>query len=219
MGIRGLFYLMTLVVLVSLAGCQVLGYVAAMAPPATVEPVYKGLAGKRVGIMVYADNGLLMDRPALQLDTALGVQEKMKYAGGPGGKVAELKDIHWVGAERIVQFQQNHTELDGESVAEYAPRMGVDRLIYIEIDTFATHPDESTDLSRGTCQASIEVLEVTPEAAKVVYTEHGVSVVTPKKCPPEGEPGLSDDVVYRQTVDDFTTEVYKRFVPHEADVE
>jgi hypothetical protein len=65
--------------------------------------------------------------------------------------------------------------------------------------------------------ANIEVVEVKGGLGKVAYHERNVKIVSPKDCPEEGLPNLDDHTVYASTVDTFTSEVGKRFVPHEAD--
>ena len=50
-----------------------------------------------------------------------------------------------------------------------------------------------------------------------IQSNAGISVVSPKNCPVEGLPDLSDNAVYASTLDTFTSELGKRFVPHEND--
>jgi hypothetical protein len=118
-----------------------------------------------------------------------------------------------------LEYQQNHPDIGSEAAEEVAPHLGLTRLIYIEIERFQTHPSNSPDLWRGNMIATVQVIEVKDGEAKVAYSERGVNVVSPKNCPAEGLPNLDDDAVYAATLDQFTGEVGKRFVPHEADAD
>jgi hypothetical protein len=201
-----------------LSGCNAVGYVAAAAQGEDmVEASYKGLAGQKCGVMVWADDGVLDDRQAIQLDTAKGIQLKLQEAAKVN--VSEVANITWTSPEQILQYQQNHPETAGEAAEEIAPRLGITRLIYIEVEEFATHPNDSPDLWRGQMTATLKVVEITGTKAKVAYAERGVNAVAPRNCPPEGLPNLDEDAVYKGTVDAFTSEIGKRFVPHEADVD
>jgi len=201
------------------SGCNVGGFLAnaaaGVAGQATVEASYKNLANQKCAIMVWADEGVLDDYRSLQLDVARGVELKLLSAAKVD--VKEVANITWLSPEQVLMFQQNHNDATTEAVEEIAPRLGITRLIYVEIEQFETHPSNSPDLWRGNMIANIEVVEVNGGLGKVVYNERNVKVVSPKDCPEEGLPNLDDQTVYAATVDTFTSEIGKRFVPHEAD--
>jgi hypothetical protein len=199
-------------------GCNAVGFLANTASgTGTVDASYKGLAGQKVGIMVWADDGVMNDYHAIQLDTAKGLELKLQEAAK--SNVDELKNITWVPSEELLQYQQNHPETETDAAEEIAPRLGVTRLIYVEVESFQTRPTDSSELSRGAMTATLSVIEVANGAGKIGYSERGVNVVAPKHCPPEGLPNLDDAVVYKATVDSFTSEVAKRFAQHDADDE
>ena len=51
-----------------LGGCQILGVAAyKLAPPPTIQPKYMGLENQSTGVMVWADRGLRVDWPTIQL--------------------------------------------------------------------------------------------------------------------------------------------------------
>src|SRR5215204_2451493 len=61
-----------------LSGCQILGVAAyKLKPPETVQPKYMGLENQSTGVMVWADRGLRIDWPTIQLDLANSVQKKL----------------------------------------------------------------------------------------------------------------------------------------------
>jgi hypothetical protein len=201
-----------------LGGCNAVGFLANTAGgEQTVAASYKGLAGQKVGVMVWADDGVVNDYHEIQLDTAKGIQVKLQAAAD--AKLEEVQNITWVPAEQILQYQQNHPETETDAAEEIAPHLGLTRLIYVEVESFQTHPDISSELSRGAMTGTLSVVEVNGPKGKVAYSERGVNVVAPRHCPPEGLPNLDDAVVYKATVDSFTSEVAKRFAQHDADDE
>jgi len=218
----------------ALGGCQLLGVVAQALPPDEIQAAYKGLVNQKVAVMVWADRGVRIDWEAIQLDTAVSVQNKLKLVqptapdekdanGKPVEKrknaVPELAGVTWTDAASVVRFQREHPDIDGAPVTDIAPRLGVTRLIYVEIDRFATRSERSLELFRGSANASVRVVEVDPvtRAAKVVFSENNVMVKFPQKIGDDGTPNGNDVVMYNGTVDALSTAVAKRFIPHEAD--
>jgi hypothetical protein len=201
-----------------LSGCELVGFIAsAAAGTEMVAPAYKGLAGQKCAVMVWADEGVVNDYTSIQLDAAHGIQVKLQEAAR--AKIDDVADITWVSPEQILQYQQNHPESRSDAVEDVAARLGVSRLIYVEIEQFQTHPNESPDLARGSMSATVEVVEVANGHGKVAYTERNVGVISPRNCPPEGLPNLADGAVYQGTIEAFTSAVDERFVPHEVDTD
>src|SRR5436190_18341706 len=99
---RTLLALLSLILLLP-AGCAVLG-VAASAIPQTVRPQYVGLQGQSIGVMVWADRGLLIDWGTIQLDLANSIQSKLEGSGSDDVKKATYP---WRPAS-IVRYQRDH---------------------------------------------------------------------------------------------------------------
>src|SRR3954469_17051319 len=73
-----LFPLLSILVLLP-SGCTVLGVAAyKLKPPETIKPKYTNLVNQSVGIMVWADRGIRIDWPALQIDVANGIDRRLK---------------------------------------------------------------------------------------------------------------------------------------------
>src|SRR3954467_14758543 len=110
-----------------LQGCAILGVGAAMMPPPTIQPRYTGLAGEKVGVMVWTDPGIRIDWPAVQVDLANAVQNKL--IANPKAK-SLLKTTYPVQPASIARYQQDHPEVETMPVTEVAPRLGgLSRLI------------------------------------------------------------------------------------------
>ncbi len=200
--------------LVTAPGCgAIAGNLAKAMPAAEVPASYKRLKGQSVAVMVWADAAIRADWPRLQSDITSSVLDKLEQA--KKAKTPEFEGTTFpLRAPSIIRFQEDHPELEAEPVADVATRLGISRLIYIEISGFQTRSDLSVDLYRGSISGSVKVIEVSNNKGKVAYQEDDIKSLYPPKSPEEGLPASSDDRIYGGTVDRFTAEVATRFVPH-----
>jgi len=198
-----------------LNGCAAVGVAAHALPPATILPAYDGLLGQSVGVMVWADRGVRIDFAAIQVDLANAVQKRLEAAAP---KAKQLKGTTFpVKPASIVRYQQDHPEIDGSPVNMVAPKLGVTRLVYVEIESFATRSELSVDLFKGTSSASMKVLEVNGTNVKTGYNESGIRVSFPPKAPREGIPNVGDGKIYGGTIDALATQIANRLLPHEEE--
>jgi hypothetical protein len=211
--------------LLTLAGCNIIGAGAILADkivPSKIEAQYKGLANQSVGIMVWCDRGIRIDYPSIQLDCATSIQNKLLAA--KKGEAKELQETKFpVPTASIARYQAQYPQSQSRPITEVAPHLanhtGITRLVYIEIEGFSTRPAPGVDLFRGSMYGSIRVVEIKDGKAHPVYEESDVHASYPKKSPEEGTPNLNDYKVYIGTLDEFTTEIAKRFFTHDDDEE
>lgn len=217
--IRGLcFVLLSSALSLSSSGCTLLGFAAYAMPRPDVQPKYTGMTGQTVGVMVWADRGIRIDWPTVQLDLANAIQKKLSNEATKKDPPKVLKGTTFpVQAASIVRYQKDHPEIDARPITEIAPRLGVSRLIYVELEDFATRSDMSVDLFRGTANATIRVLEIDGGVAKVGFEQNNVRAAFPQKAPKEGIPGAGDQRIYAGIIDAFATEVTHQFVPYQAE--
>jgi hypothetical protein len=206
--------------LLAAAGCEVLGVLAAkVGPPPTIHPQYVGLSNQTVGVMVWADTGVEIDFPSIQLDVGSSLQKKLADALAADPK----RQKHLAGmtfpypAASYVRYQEEHPEIQGLAATEIAVRLGVSRLIYIEVDRFQTRSDSAVELYRGELVASVKVIEVEGGRAKVAYEESTVDAIFPPKAPAEGIPASNDLKIYRGLVGEFTTVMAKKFITYQEE--
>src|SRR5687768_9228015 len=134
------------------SGCTLLGVAAyKLKPPETVQPKYMGLENQSTGVMVWADRGLRIDWPMIQLDLANTVQQKLTdFQKGKGRESKTLVGTTFpVLPASIVRYQKDHPEIEAMPVTDIAPRLGVKRLIYVELEDFATRSNQQVALYRG----------------------------------------------------------------------
>ena len=212
------FMRVCLLVLVGLMcqGCAFIGVASqAFTPPPTIHPQYKNMAGQNIGVMIWADRGIRIDWPTLQVDLANSVQNKL---AAMKEKKKELKDAKFeVQPASIVRYQKDHPELESKQVTEIAPKLGVTRLIYVELEDFATRSDMSLDLFRGQARGNVRVVEVTDGSAKVAFENNDVRATFPPKAPREGIPNAGDARIYAGIVDAMATEIAQLFYTYQVE--
>jgi hypothetical protein len=202
------------------AGCAVLGVAAyKLSPPPTIDPVYIGLENQSVGVMVWADRAIRIDWPTLQLDLANSVQTKFQEDQKKKKEGAALVGTTFpVLPASIVRYQKDHPEIEAMAITDVAPKLGVTRLIYIEMEEFSTRSEQTMSLFRGMAKATVKVIEVTPDgAARVAHEVNNVAAVFPPKSPPEGIPAAGDARIYAGTIDAFATEIVHLYVPYQEE--
>jgi hypothetical protein len=168
--------------------------------------------------MLWAFEGTLIDFPHVRTDVAGSLQNKLKQAEQV--KTKELVGITFpTTPAAVVRFQENHPEYEAMPLVEVAPKLGASRVIYVEIENLQTRSDASVELYRGSASATMKVVEVPDDGgpAKVVYEESAITTVFPPNAREEGVPDGNDFAFYRGTVDALTTELAKRFVPHQEE--
>ena len=209
-----------------LSGCNIIGAAAQVLPRPDIAPAYKGLAGQTVGVMVWVDRGVRIDFPSLQGDIARSLTDKLSQTSNPRDAKAkekvppEMANVQYLNPMSVIRFQEDHPELEGLPSTEVATRLGVTRVIYLEVFTFETRSDVSIDLFKGTVLAKMEVLEVSRDAsgnktAKVAYNDPDFRTLYPPNRP-EGIAGtdVNTEQIYLKTVDQFTDDVALKFVTH-----
>lgn len=199
------------------SGCAIFGFAAAAVPAPPVKASYDGLAGQTTAVMVWVDRGIRIDNPSLPLDIAVGVQDRLKAAAKD--KKDEVKNTTFpIDPRSILRYQAEHPEIEAQEIVRTARILNVTRVIYIEVNDFATRPNANIELYRGSALVSIKVVEVSPDGSvsKVAYSQTDVRVTPDKKGPAIGMPNSNDVATYQQTVEALTAEVAERFFTHDS---
>jgi hypothetical protein len=198
------------------AGCNVLGVAAQALPEPDVPARYADLRGHSVAVLVWLPRGLQVDYPSLRLDLTSAVQGKLQRVQSTGR--GELKSATFPHAPAsLVRFQEDHPELERTPIVNVAPRLGVQRLIYVELSNLQTRSEQAVELFRGSATVSLRVVEVEGGKAKIAYEESGLTVTYPPMAREEGVPGVGDARIYRGTIDLLSTVIAKRFYAHPRD--
>jgi hypothetical protein len=201
---------------VLLAGCNIIGAVAGKAPKPDILAAYKGLAGQSVGIMVYVDPDAAMNWPTLQLDMGNYLQHKLKDAQ-TDESLEDLKGTTFPYEPRsFVRYQRENPGLEALPITDVAPKLGVDRLIYLQVNEFTTRAEGTITMYLGRINVTMQVIEVDPatRTAAIAYSDPNLKIKFPRKAPDEGMLSGNDRVIYQGTVDEITTELAVKFFRH-----
>jgi len=198
------------------AGCNIIGAAAAKAPRPDIAAVYNGLAHHSVGVVVWADRSLVTDWPTIQLDIANSIMTKLKVAQEAKSKELEGTTFPYPAAS-FVKYQKEHPGLEALPITEVAPRFGVDRVIYIEVNDFSTRADGAVALYLGKIDVAMKILEVDKGKSKSVYDEASIKSQFPDKATKEGVLNSSDRAMYGGTINAVTTDIVTRLIQHPDD--
>jgi hypothetical protein len=197
------------------AGCG-LGSVIGKGLPQNTSARYSGLAAQSVGILVWADRGILIDWGTIQLDLANSVQQKLT-----GSKAGEVKGTTWpYPPASYVKYMRDHPLLETAPITEVAPKFGVSRMIYIEVQNFRTRSSSELELFRGEATVSLKVIEIDNSGAtKTAFSEDNIQAVFPTWAPADGVPSIGDNKTYNGTVDEMAKQIANRLTTHESEPE
>ena len=214
-----------------LAGCVILGAAASKLPAPTVPAAYDGLAGHTAAVWVWVDPAADLDYPTLSLELATTIQKRIEAARDLGTRrqrnQVEQTTFPYPPSS-IVRYQKQNPSLNAMAIRDLAPRIGVERVIYVEVADFTTQGGAVSGLLRGVADVNINLVETPggpaaatrPESggkANVAFTEQGIKLAFPSKGPSEGTNRLSDRQVYAGTVDAIAAAVADRFLPHSSE--
>jgi hypothetical protein len=199
------------------SGCNVIGVIAAKMPRPPVKAEHS-IAGASVGVMVWADRGTLLDFPNIQLDLAGSIQARFLDVRKADEKFKDLQGTTFPHIPAsIIKWQRDNPGFDAEPVTDIAPRLGVNKLIYVEVARLGTRAADAIALYRGTAIASLKVIEVVDGKGKVVYDVPDLRVAYPPDGNEDGSPRGSDAQMYAGTIQQLSDQVARRFIEHPGD--
>jgi hypothetical protein len=119
-----------------------------------------------------------------------------------------------------VRWLRDHPGSESWPITDIAPRLGITRLIYVEVHDFRTRSARELELFRGEATASMQIIETTPGgSARVAYSEDNIHAIYPRRVPQDGLPNIGDSKTYTGEVDALSTEIVKSLITHEEDAQ
>jgi hypothetical protein len=133
-------------------------------------------------------------------------------------KADELQGIRFpYEPSAIYRYQKDYPQTEAMAITDVAPHLKeLTRLIYVEIQDFRTRSEEAVEIFRGSATATIQIVEIVQDQAKVAYREDNLRVAYPRKGL---DPALDEQTVYFATVGELADAVAKRFYTHEGERE
>ena len=98
-------------------------------------------------------------------------------------------------------------------IAEVAPRLQAQRVVYVELEEFSAHSPEAVMVLKGNAKATLRVVEVNGAEAKVVFEEPGIAA----HFPPDRPEGVVESekvnvrTIYEGTIELLAEKLAARF--------
>jgi len=206
-------HILTLSLLVSLAGCNLLVPFAFVGEhKRKVLPEFDKLSNQRVAILVWMDPATLFDYPYARVETASYVSDKLRHEMAQRRHETDVVD-----ARDVEDFLQKNLDARVDPIL-VGRRFKADYVVFIEVLEFQIRDPEEPQFLRGRVEAAVTVHDVQSEAqAASRYT------LTPVKCRyPDDQPVLMDatnsPLVREATYRLFAEEVARKFYEYSVDL-
>lgn len=192
----------------ALPGCEAAGYVADVFSPdkktVNVTGEYFGLNNQSVAVLVSADLPVLEAYPHAPLEVSSALSEVIA-ANVPGVKVKD--------PIAVSQFQTRNIYWSTESYGKLAEKLGVNRLVVVELFKYQTRIPGNAEQYRGVIQARVEVSEADgPTPHNPSYTTD-VEAAYPNYTT-EGIPYANELAIRKGMLDQFAALAGGRFYDH-----
>lgn len=133
-----------------LAGCPVVGWMAtAFAPPKKVKAVFD-LPPKKAILVFVDDYYHVTEFEAIKMDLAREINK---------GLIRNKLAARTIDYDRVLDLQGNMPYFRRLKVSEIGQRLGADLVLYIVIDRFSLHDNDTSLLWRGKLQVSVRVVD------------------------------------------------------------
>jgi hypothetical protein len=194
--------------LVGLCSCRLLLYpIMATAPDPTkkVPAEFGRLAGHRVAIVVWADQGTLFEYPYIRFELAEYVAYHLKQ---------KIRPIGLVSNREIAAYQQSHYDWDSVAPARIGQQFDADLVLYVEVLEYTTRGGGTDYLLSGRGRVALAVHDVRAEPSQQ-RGYHGEAQVRYPESGSLGSTEATTATVHRRTLDLLAQAVAKKFYDHE----
>lgn len=197
--------------LTSTSGCTLLGFFAAGAQayeksrPRKVEAEYTGLQGKTFAVVVAADRLIQSEHPGVIEELTMRITERLEQESGAAGRVR---------GERLLGYLYDNPRWIAMPRGELAERLGVDRLVYVEVLEYQLNDPGNQYLWKGVAAGTVGVIEAGGPLPDEFVFERQIRVTFPDK---EGYgPGeLAREAIASVLIKRFTDRASWLFYTHE----
>ena len=114
-----------------------------------VEAQYRGLDGKSVAVMVAANDHVLFRHPTATLDVCRAVTARL---------VKEMNTVTVVDPQQVIGYQNSNPHWDRVPYGKLIDAMGVERIVFIELDDYQTNEPGNPHLWHGRISGHVGVI-------------------------------------------------------------
>jgi len=146
--------MLSVMMLSMIGGCEVAGWlahgVAGGPPKINVKAEYTALDNQAVAVLVDADMKTLYRQPQARYEICAVMSERIA-ANVPGVTVLDAK--------QVVDFQNRNIYWNTSAYSELAKRLGVTRLVIVDLIDYRLHEPGNVNIWRGLISANLGVAE------------------------------------------------------------
>ena len=209
--IKNINYKFVILVICSiwLLGCNMLqwpAYVIFGQRNEKVKAEYTGLKGHKTAIVVATGPGVDFEYPEARINVAMATEVTIR---------GEIDDLEFVEQEKVERFQLANLDWPAISMSEIAHRLGVDRILYIDLYEFTMYEQRSVQLLRGRVRATMQIYEAdSPFPNRVVY-QNEVATLHPEHGPVPSSPAAMQKL-QMETIIIFAQTISRKFYDHKV---
>ena len=182
-----------------LAGCNIIAWGAQAFrnddKPVPVEAEYLGMPGKRIAVLVAADEQTLYRFPGSPFRVSEAVSRSI---------ATHLPDTAVTLPAEIRDFQRDNPYWLTSIPDRLIDQLGVDRLVIIDLSEYRTNEAGNVNVWRGTVAGTLSVYEADSEDPNNRAYEKSLRI----EYPDDSELGLINDNVNRDTIEAAMLEVF-----------
>jgi len=198
------------ILLLTMSGCQALGFVASVfAPPQkmkTVQPEYDKLPGHSIAVVTLADAGVDYLYPRGRLDLSNTVAQELR------GRVQNVKVLP---AQTVLAYQRGNQNWESMPKDQLAKALGVDYVLYLALEEYAMSDPGNSQLFRAHITADANLYKADAKDAAPVWTGR-IRLVHPETETGEVIPGSDDRPQRAEAHTIFSLLLVRKFYKHEV---
>ncbi len=160
---------------------------------------YQFLDNHTAAVMIWADWRTRNEYSQIQLDLGKLLTKMLDehYQPKKEGEKPKPTIVQFTNPASVVRYQREHPEVMSEPVAEVAPKLQAERVIFVEIEEFSAHNPEAVMVLKGSAKATLRVLEVSGGVATLAFEESGINCHYP---PDQPEGVIASDKINVRTI-------------------
>lgn len=192
------------------AGCNLISVPFVLFAPEPTKKVtaeFPHLKGKRLLILVWAEQATLYEYQRIQLEIASWVRYQLKE---------QFKDLAIISPSEVDRYMQSHPDWATEPPPRIGRKFKADLVMMVELMEFSTHEPGSPSLYRGKARARITMYDLSgdEELPRGIALKPAEAVYPPDQ--PIGVLRADEWTIRAETYQEFGRVVARKFYDHEV---
>ncbi len=208
---RNLLLLLVTLVTLCCVGCSVIGFIGAgkqaMEDQMLIEkPAEYSLEGYRVAVVIDTDLSIHYEHPGIAT----------LIAGAVAGRIAKnVKNVEVLRPDAVARWQFETPQWTAIPSTEIAKSLGVDRVVYIDLQNYTLTPPGNQWLWEGRCSAMIGIIEADSYEHDGFADTYEIMVMFPRRPAVLSREEASEGTIEQGLLNEFIKESSWLFYFHE----